>query len=184
MNMQDIIFGKSGNKAVSTLTPEQIALMNNYLGSINAGAGHSIGTLQGYANDAYNPYDAVEGDRLVGEMGADIRQTGRRQLEALKGGPLNRFSLASAKAAGDINENVRDDVTGLNYQNLMTKANFGQQGYANQMGALGALSTLGTNLIGTTAKQNQATKSPGALDYLNAAGQAAGIIGPLGKLLL
>lgn len=174
--ISDAIFGKSGNKAVSTLTPEQRALMNNYLSTLNAGAGQNVNTLQGYANDAYNPYDAVEGDRLVGEMGADIRQSGRRQLEALKGGPLNRFSLASAKAAGDINENVRDDVTGLNYQNLMTKANFGQQSYANQMGALGALNTLGTNLTGMTAIQNQATKKPGALDYLNAAGQAVGII--------
>ena len=183
MNLSNIIFGKSGNKSVDTLTAEQKALMNNYLGSLNAGAGQNIGTLQGYANDAYNPYNAVEGDRLVGEMGADIRQTGRRQLEALKGGPLNRFSLASAKAAGDINENVRDDITGLNYQNLMTKANFGQRGYANQMGALDALSTLGTNLVGTTARQNQATKTPGALDYLNATGQAAGTIGSLGKLL-
>jgi hypothetical protein len=174
--ISDAIFGKSGNKAVSTLTPEQRALMNNYLSTLNAGAGQNVNTLQGYANNAYNPYDAVEGDRLVGEMGADIRQSGRRQLEALKGGPLNRFSLASAKAAGDINENVRDDVTGLDYQNLMTKANFGQQSYANQMGALGALNTLGTNLTGMTAIQNQATKKPGALDYINAAGQTLGTL--------
>ena len=157
--------------------------MNNYLGAINSGAGANISTLQGYAGNAYNPYDAVEGDRLVGEMGADIRQSGRRQLEALKGGPLNRFSLASAKAAGDINENVRDDLTNLNYQNLLTKANYGQQGYANQMGALGALSQLGTHMVGMQARQNQATKNPGLLDYLNAAGQVAGTVGSIGAMV-
>ena len=175
MSLSDAIFGSSGNKAVSTLTPEQRALMNNYLGSLNAGAGQNISTLQGYANNAYNPYDAIEGDRLVGEMGNDMRQSGRRQVEALKGGPLNRFSMASAKAEGDVNENVRDNLLGLNYQNLMNKANFNQQGFSNQMGALAGLNQLGTNLLGTTAKQNQATKTPGLLDYANSAGQLVGI---------
>lgn len=168
------IDGESGNEAVPTLTPEQKALMDKYLSSLYSGSGNTVNTLQGYADKAYNPYDAVEGDRLVGEMRGYINDDAKAQIDALKGGAMNRFSLASNKAMRDIDDSRRKQLTELNYKNLMDKTGFAQQSYQNQNDAISKLFSMSSAMVGQGAFQNQQTYSPGWLDRI---GQASNIIG-------
>lgn len=165
MGLESFIFGKSKTKSVDTVTPQQKALLNNYLYSINRGAGNSINTLQGYADEAYNPYDVAEGREQFGAMMNDARQSGQDQINAVKGGPLGRFSLASQKAIGDINEGTRDSLNQLGMAQLQAETDANQRAYGNQIGAIQGLTGLGSNLLGLNTKQIQNTKKAGLADY-------------------
>ena len=173
MGLTSKIFGSSKNKKLDTLTREQKNTLSGYLNAINPTIGTNVNTLQGYAEEGYNPYDAIQGTALVGQMKRDIDENRQAQLNAIKGGPMNRFSMASAKASQDAYDNAQKQQTSLDYQDLMTKANFGQQAYGNQIDAINRLFGQSNAMLGVNAFQNQTQVKKGILDYVN---QGAGSI--------
>lgn len=167
MGLVSKIFGSSKNKKLDTLTGEQKNTLSGYLNAINPNISTNVNTLQGYAEEGYNPYDAIQGTALVGQMKRDIDENRQAQLNAIKGGPMNRFSMASAKASQDAYDNAQKQQTALDYQDLMTKANFGQQAYGNQMDAINKLFGQSNAMLGVNAFQNQTQVNKGLTDYIN-----------------
>lgn len=176
--------GKTGNVSLDTLTADQKNLMNKYLASLQGGVGKNIETIQGYAEKGFNPYDAVEGDRLVGEMRNYIEDDAKAQIDALKGGAMNRFSLASNKAMRDIDDARRKQLTELNYKNLMDKAGYSGQAYQNQINAIGNLFNQSNSLMGLQTFQNQQTYNPGLLDRLGQVANIGSGIASVGKMFI
>ena len=176
--------GKSGNKSLDTVTAEQKDLMNRYLYSLSSGVAKNVNNMQSYAEKGFNPYDAVEGDRLVGEMRGYIEDDARAQMDAIKGSPLNRFSLASNKAMRDIDDARRKQLTELNYKNLTDKAGYSSQAYQNQINAISNLFNQSNSMIGLQTFQNQQTYKPGALDRLGQVANMGSGIASVGKMFI
>lgn len=76
-----------------------------------------------------------------------------------------------------MNQDLSNKMTDLDYQNLMQKTGFRQQGYGNQMQALQGVLGTAQGLMNPTM-QNMQMHSPGALDYLS--GITSGIQGVKG----
>ena len=177
MGLTSKIFGSSKNKQLSTLTKGQRNLLDDYTSGLAGGVGTNINTLQGYAEEGYNPYDAIQGTQLVRQMQRDIDENRQAQINAIKGGPMNRFSMASAKAQQDAYNEAQKQQTDLAYKDLLTKAQFGQQAYGNQNAAINALFGQSNAVLGQGAFQNQSQVNKGFLDYVNQGAQAVTNVG-------
>ena len=169
MGIADKIFGSSKNKQLDLLTGEQKQTMNNYLNALKGGAAGNVETLQGYADEGFNPYDSVAGDALVEAMRAGILKDRNKQLSDIKGSHLNRFSTASQRANADVFDNTGRQRTELDYRNLLTKADFNNQAYQNQTNAIRDLFGMSNSLINRQAFQNQTQYNPGFIDRMNQA---------------
>ncbi len=172
----ETLFGKSGYEQQSTLTKEQKKYMNSMLKQGGELTGGAYGALGNAIADPYNAYDAVEGDRLVGDMKMNMREDFGNEVGNLSGSNVGRFGSGFNKARNDLVDKYNRNVTNLDYQNLMTKAQMGQQAYNNQMGAVNNLLGTQTNLLQRQATQNQNTKSTGLMDILGGVGQTASMI--------
>jgi len=164
-------FGEgSSNKRLSTQTKEQRALSNQYMRLLGKGAAGSIGALNEYGSKAYNPFDEARGDQVFGDLASDIELQRQREMDAVKGGPLNRFSLASGAMNTGINNSARTQLNNLSLQNLGMRTQGNQQAYGNQMSAIAQALGIGSGLTGQNSVQNQTQVDGGWLanmDRLN-----------------
>ena len=176
MGWTDKVFGSSSNKQLTTQTAAQKNAMNKYLKSMQGGIGTNVNTLQGYAEEGYNPYDAIGGTALVNQMQKNIDADRQGQINALKGGHTNRFSMASAAATGNAYDQAQKQQTDLAYKDLLTQAQYGQQAYSNQNQAIGSLFNQSNSLLGLNTFQNQPQINKGLTDYI---GQSAGAVSDL-----
>lgn len=177
------IFGGSKNKKLDTQTKQQKALTNEYLNALQGGATTNVNTLQDYAEEGYNPYDAVGGTALVNQMQRNIDADRQGQINALKGGHMNRFSMASAAATGNAYDQAQKQQTDLAYKDLLTQAKFGQQAYDNQNQAIGNLFNQSNALLGLNTFQNQPQVKKGLTDYIGQTSKATTDIANMGKTI-
>lgn len=160
----DKLFGSGKNKALSTQDKETRDFKNSLLADLGKYSSGNIGTLNDYASNMYNPYDEAAGDAAFGALRQETEFDRQKQIDAVRGGPLNRFSLASNSANNNINALTRKNVNELNMQQLGMEVEGRQTGYGNQMGALAQLLGLGGSLAGQQNVQNQAQAKPGWID--------------------
>jgi len=173
------LFGKSGYEQQNTMTPAQKAAYNQMLsqgGALTGGAYSALG--QGIAN-GYNAYDAVRGDQLVNDMKGDMREDFNNETGNLSGSNVGRFGSGFNKARGDLVDKYNRNVTNLDYQNLMTKAKWGQEAYGNKMGAVNSLLGTQAGLLNRQAVQNQATQSMGLTQLASGIGGIASMAGKI-----
>lgn len=176
MGWTDKVFGSSKNKKLDLQTKQQKGLTNEYLNALKGGAATNVDTLQDYAEEGYNPYDAIGGTALVDQMQKNIDADRQGQINALKGGHMNRFSMASAAATGNAYDQAQKQQTDLAYKDLLTQAQYGQQAYSNQNQAIGSLFNQSNSLLGLNTFQNQTQVNKGLTDYI---GQSAGAVSDL-----
>lgn len=179
MGLSAKIFGSSGNKQISTLSGAQQQYMDSQLAALQGGIKKNADTMQGYADEGHNSYDAVSGDALVGTMNDRIAEDRARQIAALKGSSANRFSNMYNAGAGAINRDASEQQTNLNYQNLMQKTQQDAAAYDRQIGAIQGINNQGNIMLGRQAVENQQTVNNGLLGKL---GQVAGGVANIGQM--
>lgn len=169
----------SANTVLPNKTAEQSLLINNYLYNLSKGAGKNIETLQGYAENGYNPYDEAFGRQAFADMATEVDQDRIKQLNAIKGSPLNRFSLASANAMSGVNANARKQLADLSMQRLGMETQGKASSYSNQMNALGNLLNQSNAMTGMSTFDNREDVKEG---WLNKIGKITGIGADIAKI--
>lgn len=173
-----VLFGKSGYDQQETLSPEQLMARNAQSQAMRQGVVNSGQALAGYTQAGFNPYDEVDGAGQFGRMQNFLGEDQIRQQSALKGGPMNRFSTASAKMSGDISNNYQRNMLGVDQARLQAQTQGRQQGYGNQMQAI--QQALAGNQ-GTLQNSNQIQNTQG-MGLTQLAGGIGGIASMAGKL--
>jgi len=168
-----VLFGKSGYEQQDTMTAEQKAKYNQMLNQGGALTGGAYDALGAGIAEGYNGYDSVGGDALVGQMKGDMRNDFNNEVGNMSGSNVGRFGSGFNKARTGLVDAYNRNVTDLDYKNLMTKANFGQQAYGNKMDAVNALLGNQSNLLNRQAVQNQNTQGTGIAQIASGIGGIA-----------
>lgn len=148
------------------LSEEQKRLRNSLIGDIGQYTGGSIDALGGYSQEGYNPYDELAGDEVVERLKDKLFIENERNKRSFANSNIGkRFSYARSAGENQMNQDFSNKLADLDYQNLMAKTGFRQQGYGNQMQAIQGIMGNAQNLMTPTSQMLQ-THNPGALDYL------------------
>jgi len=176
MSFASKLFGEDKIKQQDTLNKLQGQLRDSMVGDVGRHTTGAIDTMGGYAQDGYNAYDDVEGDRLVGDMKQQLGVNHQKDMRGFANSNIgSRFSYARKAGENEMNNAYNQNLTNLDYQNLQTKTQAGQQAYGNQMDALKGVLGTAQGLMNPT-QQNMQMHKPGALDYLSGIGGAVGTI--------
>lgn len=176
MGFADKLFGKDKMQQNEMLNKVQAGLRDNMVGDFGRHTTGAIDALGGFAQEGYNPYDEMGGDELVGRMRNQLGIDHAKNQRAFANSNIGkRFSYANSAGMNEMNNMHSKNLTDLDYQNLMAKTGFRQQGYQNQTGAINSLLGGARGVLGSTQQMQQMHK-PGALDYLSGIGSAVGTI--------
>ena len=166
MGFASKLFGSDKAENHELLSDEQKRLRNSLIGDIGQYTGGSIDALGGYAQEGYNPYDELAGDEVVGRLKDKLSIDNERNKRSFANSNIGkRFSYARSAGENQMNQDFSNKLADLDYQNLMAKTGFRQQGYGNQMQAIQGIMGNAQNLMTPTSQMLQ-THKPGALDYL------------------
>ena len=168
-------YGESGHVKKEKLTWYQDEARKRQIDAMSQGVINSGGALAGYTANGYNSYNEAEGNRQFDRMGQFLEKDARDQQSALKGGPMSRFSTASAKLSGDIARGRAQSQLGLDQARLRAETSAGQNAYTNQMNAMQQALGSNASMLGSS-NQIQNTQSAGLLDMLGGGSQTMGLI--------
>ena len=170
MSFASKLFGKDKMKQNETLNKVQAGLRNEMVGDFGRYSTGAIDALGGFAQEGYNPYDEIGGDELVSRMRDQLGIDHAKNQRAFANSNIGkRFSYANAAGMNQMNNMHSKNLTDLDYQNLIAKTGFRQQGYQNQNNAINSLLQGTQGVLGSTQNMTQMHK-PGALDYLGGIG--------------
>jgi len=155
MKGQNGVFGSSKNKAYSLLNKGQKGYMDSSLGALQRYNPGVLATLNDSALNGYNPYDAAQGQEVFDNARNEVEYDRQRQIDAVKGGPLNRFSLASGAMNTGINTGARQNVNILDMQQPGMETDANQQSFGNSQASIAQMLGLGQNLTGISSIQNK-----------------------------
>ncbi len=155
MKGQNGVFGSSKNKAYSLLNKGQQGYMDNSLGQLTDYNPGVLATLNQSATEGYNPYDAAQGGEVFDDARNEVEFDRQKQIDAVRGGPLNRFSLASNSANNNINAGSRKNINDLNMQQLGMETDANQQSFGNSQASIAQMLGLGESLTGVSSIQNK-----------------------------
>jgi len=159
----DLVFGKGKIRQADLQSQEQKNLMNQYLRDIGAQSTDLFNIAGQYGREGYNPYDAVGGANIYDRMKNFVRDDALAAQNRVKGSAMGRFSQGAQSAINKIRGDSARQMTDLDMSQLMTEAQFGQQGYQNQMDALFRTLGMGGELAMGRTKENIQGQRPGLL---------------------
>lgn len=175
-----LMFGKGGMVSGNLQSKDQLNYINSGVNRVGQHSNDLIDIGAQVGREGYNPYDAVGGAGYFDRMRNYLRDDSLSAQNRLKGSSMGRFSQGTQSALNSIRERYNRQMTDLDMNQLMTEAQFGQQGHENQMNALYRTLGHGNELALARTKENEAGNKPGLLQMgmgIYGAGKTMGMWG-------
>ena len=179
--MSNWLFG--GTSSGSTLTKEQQGNLSQLAGLNQQYNPQTYGTLNSLATNPLSSYQ-YNNDNGARAFLQGIVNPAMDQMNQMIANTQHSSSLHSSanRAAQDkVRQDTSNYINNQAYQNMLNQQRMRQeaqeQAYGRQLSSLNSLLGGNNTVLGTQATYQQ--KKPGALDYINGIGGAAGMIGAL-----
>lgn len=179
MGWKSALFGSTDTKQQNTLLPGQIDYINKGTSLSTGYLPENLSTINNYANNlsANSSWDSVGADKAYGNMANQTEMDRRKQISAVNGGALNRFSLASNSAQNNINSGAMANQNQLGMNKLNSQMSEENNARNQQSKYLQAILGYGSGISGQKTFDNKDSYNPGALAVANGVSSLVGNAG-------